>query len=59
MSSSSAEKQGVGLSNVRARLKQNYGTDFRFEIANVPEGGLVVLLEMPFRQEVSEDLVSG
>jgi len=59
MSSSSIEKQGVGLSNVRARLRQNYGTNFRFEIANVPEGGLVVLLEMPFRQAVTEDLVSG
>src|SRR5712664_4864566 len=37
-SSSSIEKPGVGLSNVRARLKQNYGTEFRFEIANVAEG---------------------
>ena len=59
MSSSSIEKQGVGLSNVRARLKQNYGADFRFEIANVPEGGLAVLLEMPFRQAMTKDLVSG
>jgi len=58
-SSSSVEKQGVGLSNVRARLKQNYGTEFRFEIVNVPEGGLAVLLEMPFQQAVTEDLVSG
>jgi len=50
------EKQGVGLRNVRARLKQNYGTEFRFEMANIPEGGLTVLLEMPFRQAVSDDL---
>lgn len=54
--SSSLEKQGVGLSNVHARLKQNYGSEFRFEMANVSEGGLAVLLEMPFRQAVSDDL---
>jgi two-component system, LytTR family, sensor kinase len=59
MSSSSVEKQGVGLSNVRARLKQNYGTEFRFEMANVPGGGLAVVLEMPFRQAVSDDFASG
>jgi LytS/YehU family sensor histidine kinase len=54
----SVEKQGVGLSNVRARLKQIYGKDFSFEMVKVPEAGLTVVLEMPFRAEISEDLVA-
>jgi two-component system LytT family sensor kinase len=45
-------KRGLGLSNVRARLNQLYGADFRFEFANDPEGGLTVLMEIPFRADV-------
>jgi signal transduction histidine kinase len=51
ISGNSIEMPGVGLSNVRARLKQIYGTEFRFEMSNVPEGGLIVILELPFRTE--------
>ena len=47
-----AERQRVGLSNVRARLAQIYGRDFRFELTNRPEGGLSVMMEIPFRQDV-------
>jgi sensor histidine kinase YesM len=39
--------QGVGLNNVRARLKQLYGRKFSLEMANHPEGGLIVTLELP------------
>jgi LytS/YehU family sensor histidine kinase len=41
-------KEGLGLTNTRARLQQMYGTAHRFDMADVPEGGLQVTLEMPF-----------
>jgi two-component system, LytTR family, sensor kinase len=44
--------EGVGLSNVRARLHQIYGSDFRFELMNSKDGGLTVVMEIPFRREV-------
>src|SRR6266540_133866 len=43
--------EGVGLSNVRARLHQIYGSDFRFELMNARGGGLTVVMEIPFRRE--------
>jgi two-component system LytT family sensor kinase len=52
----SVEKQGVGLNNVRARLEQIYGNEYRFEMQNVSEGGLTVVLEVPFHSETSKDL---
>jgi signal transduction histidine kinase len=38
---------GVGLENVRARLKQTYGSLSRFEIVNGSDCGLTVVLEIP------------
>ncbi len=43
--------EGVGLSNVWARLHQIYGSDFRFELMNARHGGLTVVMEIPFRRE--------
>jgi two-component system, LytTR family, sensor kinase len=43
--------EGVGLSNVRARLHQIYGSDFRFELINGRDGGLIVVMEIPFRRQ--------
>src|SRR6266487_5194557 len=43
--------KGVGLSNVRARLDQIYGSDFRFELVNSRDGGLAVVMEIPFQRE--------
>ncbi|HEX6749235.1 MAG TPA: histidine kinase [Longimicrobium sp.] len=40
-------REGVGLGNTRARLEQLYGADHRFEIADRPEGGCEVLIELP------------
>src|SRR5947207_13474833 len=43
--------EGLGLSNVRARLHQIYGSDFHFELMNAREVGLIVVMEIPFRRE--------
>jgi two-component system, LytTR family, sensor kinase len=43
--------EGVGLSNVRARLQQIYGSDFRFELINAGGEGLTVVMEIPFQRE--------
>jgi hypothetical protein len=39
------------LSNVRARLHQIYKSDFRFELMNAKDGGLTVVMEIPFQRE--------
>src|SRR5215470_5937242 len=46
--------EGVGLGNVRARLNQIYAPDFRFELINGSQGGLVVLIEIPFQQNAGQ-----
>lgn len=40
-------REGIGLGNTRARLRELYGERYRFELANHPEGGLVVRLSLP------------
>jgi len=43
-----AEAGGVGLRNVRERLRQLYGDQFRFELVRNPEGsGAVARVELP------------
>jgi sensor histidine kinase YesM len=54
-SGASIIKEGLGLSNTRARLDQLYGTGYRFELQNVTEGGLRVTLEIPLKVESSAD----
>lgn len=44
-----AVREGVGLANIRARLRELYGEDHRLELRNGTEAGLVVALEIPFR----------
>jgi LytS/YehU family sensor histidine kinase len=40
-------REGIGLGNTRARLRELYGDQHRFELANHPDGGLVVRLTLP------------
>lgn len=42
---------GIGLSNVRERLRQLYGDEHEVSLSSVPEGGLVVELQIPYRPE--------
>lgn len=39
---------GIGLANTRERLRQLYGGRHTFEIANAPEGGVLVRVTIPF-----------
>ena len=45
---------GVGLANIRDRLGQAYGSAHRFETLDPPEGGFVVIIEIPLerREEI-------
>lgn len=45
--SKAKDSNGKGLQNIRARLEQIYGSQFRFEMKNGAENGLTVILEMP------------
>jgi two-component system LytT family sensor kinase len=39
--------EGIGLSNVRERLRVLYGTDFRLEIESRPGQGTLIRIEVP------------
>ena len=45
---------GVGLANTRARLRHLYGTAQRLELANLPRGGCVARIVLPFREAIGE-----
>lgn len=47
-------KEGIGLSNTRARLRQLYGADHQFDLANRAGGGVVATLVVPRRIERPE-----
>jgi LytS/YehU family sensor histidine kinase len=49
-------KEGVGLSNSRARLQQLYPEAHRFEFSN--DGGLVVTLAMPWRTQIDNSPIN-
>ena len=53
-----ATKEGVGLSNTRARLERLYGAAQSLKYGNADEGGFEVELRIPFRL-APEELVDG
>jgi two-component system LytT family sensor kinase len=46
-----AGRAGIGLSNVRSRLRQLYGDAARLELLNVPEGGVEARITLPYCHE--------
>jgi two-component system LytT family sensor kinase len=48
-------RERVGVGNTRARLQQAYGAGHRFELADAPEGGTQVLIEIPWQQAGPDD----
>jgi two-component system LytT family sensor kinase len=46
-------REGIGLSNTRARLARLYGGDHLVQLSNGVEGGAIVTLEIPFRAKAA------
>ncbi|HEY3856902.1 MAG TPA: sensor histidine kinase [Verrucomicrobiae bacterium] len=44
-------REGVGLSNTRARLRELYGAAHQFDLRDGADGGLQVRLSIPFRSD--------
>lgn len=49
-------REGVGLSNTRARLQQLYGNAQQLELSNASQGGALVRVTIPFRIEKNGSL---
>lgn len=47
-SDGSAFSQGVGISNIRNRLQEIYGAEYKLIFSNVETGGLAVTVEIPY-----------
>jgi len=43
--------EGIGLSNIRARLRQLYPDDHTCLLADAPQGGTVATLSLPLRNQ--------
>jgi two-component system LytT family sensor kinase len=50
-----AFKKGIGLTNTEARLKQLYGAAHKFEITNLPTGGVLVTITIPFNEIFADE----
>ena len=49
-------RSGIGLKNASERLRQLYGRDHRFELRPREHGGVLVEIDIPFRDQTSEAL---
>lgn len=49
-------REGLGLANTQARLAQLYGSNFCFELANHPAGGLVVRMLIPASPGINDEV---
>jgi signal transduction histidine kinase len=47
-------REGIGLTNTRARLRKLYSDAHRLTLENRSEGGTRLLVELPYREEVAE-----
>lgn len=54
-----ATREGLGLSNVRARLARRYGAEHQLRLTNHPKGGLEVTLMIPFETVPSQRVATG
>lgn len=54
-----SEKEGLGLRNVRARLRELYGTDQALQLESLDEGGTRAVLRIPYHSSTSLYTVSG
>lgn len=45
------KRKGVGLANTRERLKQHFAERYKFELEDIPSGGLAVNVLIPFTTE--------
>jgi two-component system, LytTR family, sensor kinase len=45
------KREGIGISNTRSRLQQLYGSHQKFELQNVPSGGLLARVVIPFHEQ--------
>jgi signal transduction histidine kinase len=50
-----AIREGVGLSNTRARLRHLYGAAHQFEMQGAPDRGLTLRMTIPYRRFVEAD----
>ena len=50
-SSDKVFRKGLGLANTETRLERLYGAAHRFNLANDPEGGLIVTVDIPFSKD--------
>jgi two-component system LytT family sensor kinase len=48
-------KQGIGLSNVKSRLQQLYGTEHKFIFSSNESGGVTVVLELPINDRDNQE----
>jgi two-component system LytT family sensor kinase len=48
-------RRGVGLTNIRSRLEQLYGTDHRFKLENRADGGVLVQIGIPYRRTIATE----
>jgi signal transduction histidine kinase len=58
-SGESAGGTNVGIANIRDRLRQAYGDDHRFELADNSPQGLIVLIDIPYQVENNRVAVGG
>lgn len=54
-----AQEDGLGLRNVRARLRELYGEDQELRLESAPDGGTRAILEIPYHTRASLYTVEG